>query len=56
MRPQVQDFHPLRVAVLDALDVELDDPLKPVPEQEVQRVPVLVQSVDVLKEGSVLVV
>ena len=50
MRPQVQNFHPLRVAVLHALDVELDDPLEAVPQQEVQSVPVLVQSMNVLKE------
>ena len=49
MRPQVQNFHPLRVAVLHALDVELDDPLEAVPQQEVQSVPVLVQSMNVLK-------
>jgi hypothetical protein len=49
MRSQIEDLHLVRVAVLDALDVEADDPLQPRPEEAVESVPVLVQGFHVLK-------
>ncbi len=39
----------MRVAVLDALHVEADDPLQPGPEEAIESVPVLVQGFHVLK-------
>ena len=48
MRPQIEDFHSLRIAILDALNVELDDALESRPEEGVQGVPILVQSADIL--------
>jgi hypothetical protein len=49
MRSQIEDLHLVRVAVLDALHVEADDPLQPRPEEAIESVPVLVQGFHVLK-------
>jgi hypothetical protein len=49
MRSQIEDLHLVRVAVLDALHVEADDPLQPGPEEAIESVPVLVQGFHVLK-------
>jgi hypothetical protein len=49
MWSQIEDLHLVRVAVLDALHVEADDPLQPGPEEAIESVPVLVQGFHVLK-------